>query len=165
MNCKKQKKKSDFAIKSGLKRHRTCKVCKRRYNKLWYKKNRTSHLKAVSIVSTLARTRLKDEVNKLKHNRKCTDCATPYPYYVMDFDHCRGKKKAHVADMVSRRASLQEILDEIKKCDLVCANCHRARTYFRSLQSKGARLGGLEPKTDRRLRRPLLYPSELQAQG
>ena len=60
----------------------------------------------------------------------CMDCLKSYPYYVMEFDH-RGeaKKFKSVTSMVSN--SWKQILAEIDKCDVVCANCHAVRTYNR----------------------------------
>jgi hypothetical protein len=51
----------------------------------------------------------------------------------MDWDHVRGVKIMNVADMRKRNVALEKILDEIAKCDLVCANCHRVRTFIRSI--------------------------------
>lgn len=63
-------------------------------------------------------------------SRPCMDCGVSYPHYVMDFDHCRGKKHKNVGEM--RSHSVKAILAEIEKCDVVCSNCHRERTYRRS---------------------------------
>lgn len=60
----------------------------------------------------------------------CTDCGKTYPPYVMDFDHVRGKKKFRLAQHM--KVGLPGLLAEIAKCDLVCANCHRERTYQRT---------------------------------
>ena len=37
----------------------------------------------------------------------------------------------HVSAMVTRGVAMEMILEEIAKCDLVCANCHRMRTWTR----------------------------------
>jgi hypothetical protein len=51
----------------------------------------------------------------------------------MDFDHRdRTTKTAAVTRMVGR-AGFERILAEVDKCDIVCANCHRARTHRRRL--------------------------------
>lgn len=64
-------------------------------------------------------------------DRPCMDCGESYPSYVMDLDHREGVTKIDkLSDMVSRY-SVQAILDEISKCDAVCANCHRERTFQR----------------------------------
>lgn len=71
-------------------------------------------------------------VRKQKESEPCSDCHIYYPYYVMDFDHVRGRKRWDVSEMTSKGKSLGAIEKEIRKCDLVCANCHRIRTYTRS---------------------------------
>jgi hypothetical protein len=61
----------------------------------------------------------------------CLDCGKSYPPVVMDFDHVRGAKVAGVSSML-RRCAYDAIVAEIAKCDLVCANCHRLRTFKRA---------------------------------
>ncbi len=58
----------------------------------------------------------------------CVDCGVQYPPYVMDFDHVRGKKEFRLGSGAGS-ASLAKIVEEIAKCDLVCSNCHRFRTF------------------------------------
>jgi hypothetical protein len=69
----------------------------------------------------------RDIVNGLK-NRPCMDCGGWFDPWQMDFDH-REDKRRSVGAMVSGDCSIEAILAEIKKCDLVCANCHRTRTH------------------------------------
>lgn len=71
-------------------------------------------------------------VNELKEGKPCKDCGNSYPVYAMDFDHREGEKKERgISLMVRRGVSIKKILLEIKKCDLVCAVCHRIRTHKR----------------------------------
>ena len=66
-------------------------------------------------------------LRELKSN-PCVDCGRIYPYYVMDFDHPDPTVK--IADVSTLKlTSLPRLLEEIGKCDLVCVNCHRLRTY------------------------------------
>lgn len=58
-------------------------------------------------------------------SRPCSDCGRTFPPEVMDFDHVRGEKVAGLA----RVRNPEQALDEAQKCDLVCACCHRVRTY------------------------------------
>lgn len=68
-------------------------------------------------------------VNSLK-NKPCEDCGKAYPPYVMDFDHRDSKTKVDsIARIIRDGWSEKRIMTEIKKYDLVCANCHRIRTY------------------------------------
>ena len=50
----------------------------------------------------------------------------------MELDHRDGTiKEAAVANLVSKGCTDARLLEEIEKCDVVCANCHRMRTYRR----------------------------------
>jgi hypothetical protein len=55
----------------------------------------------------------------------CVDCGEADPV-VLDFDHVRGVKRKEVSKLVT--ASTKTLLEEIAKCDVRCANCHRRRT-------------------------------------
>ena len=58
------------------------------------------------------------------------DCKESYPYYVMDFDHVRGRKHKNVMELIPT-LSKKLIDEEIAKCEIVCSNCHRVRTHER----------------------------------
>lgn len=59
----------------------------------------------------------------------CADCGERHPYYVMDFHHVRGKKVMNVSRMAIRPTSLKKLKTEIEKCEVICSNCHRYRTF------------------------------------
>jgi len=61
---------------------------------------------------------------------KCFDCKKEYPPEVFDFDHCSGEKVEEIATLI-RDKPWTEVLEELKKCELVCSNCHRVRTVRR----------------------------------
>lgn len=65
----------------------------------------------------------------------CADCGKRYPHYVMDFDHVSDDKEANVSDLKRSGVSESRLLAEIAKCEVVCANCHRARTWKRSART------------------------------
>jgi hypothetical protein len=61
----------------------------------------------------------------------CMDCGRRFPPCAMDFDHRDpGSKRSAVMRMIGR-AGTARILDEVARCDIVCANCHRLRTFQR----------------------------------
>lgn len=77
----------------------------------------------------------KEKVRKMvldAKNKPCADCMVIYPYYVMDLDHVRGSKKFNLSQATSHRRALTSVQEEIQKCDAVCSNCHRERTYCRT---------------------------------
>jgi hypothetical protein len=62
----------------------------------------------------------------------CFDCKMS-DMRVLEFDHVRGKKLFNIMSMVNKGLKKwEDILKEIKKCDVVCANCHRIRTVKRA---------------------------------
>jgi hypothetical protein len=53
-----------------------------------------------------------------------------FPPYVMDYHHTDPDIKDNaVGNMISGNAPVERVLQEINKCILVCANCHRMLHY------------------------------------
>jgi hypothetical protein len=61
----------------------------------------------------------------------CMDCGETFPFFVMQFDHRDPREKKYVVSQMVGRAGTETILAEIAKCDIVCTNCHRERSYQR----------------------------------
>jgi|18_taG_2_1085343.scaffolds.fasta_scaffold213316_1 hypothetical protein len=57
----------------------------------------------------------------------CVDCGEKDPC-LLEFDHVRGIKKYNLSRMWTTGYSLDKIKEELKKCDIRCANCHRKKT-------------------------------------
>ena len=96
-------------------------------NRRYYEKNKAR----VRERTALARERNAKFVRDLKESTPCADCGKFYPWYVMDFDHLRDKI-ADVGTMATQTVvSLKTLQEEIDKCEIVCSNCHRVRTFTR----------------------------------
>lgn len=67
----------------------------------------------------------------------CIDCGE-VDVDVLDFDHVQGTKVCDVSRMVSRGYRLWRIKDEVEKCEVRCANCHRRVTAKRRKIAKSA---------------------------
>jgi len=63
-------------------------------------------------------------------NKPCMDCGIEYHFSIMQFDHVRGEKKFNLSK-AHRNYSMPQIIEEISKCEVVCANCHAYRTWSR----------------------------------
>jgi hypothetical protein len=103
-----------------------CKSCHNEYQKAAYKKNPYSTRKYGKKRSLEIR-----ELVQNAKNKPCQDCGKEYPYYVMDLDHVRGDKRFNLSIAASKMRSLKSVQEEIDKCDVVCSNCHRERTFNR----------------------------------
>lgn len=64
----------------------------------------------------------------------CKDCEVQYSPWVMHFDHRNPREKLYnVSSMVRNGMKETKILQEVAKCDVVCANCHAERTHKQRL--------------------------------
>jgi hypothetical protein len=72
----------------------------------------------------------KQWVIEYKLSRGCADCGYNEHHAALDFDHRPGTRK--VRDIKSgQQLGWDALQDEVAKCDVVCANCHRIRTFRR----------------------------------
>lgn len=70
-------------------------------------------------------------IGNIKMKSGCKDCGyNKYPE-ALDFDHI-GDKIASITDMIYRGYAIDKIFEEMDKCEIVCANCHRHRTLERT---------------------------------
>jgi hypothetical protein len=71
-------------------------------------------------------------VDKLKAESGCMDCGLKPEYsQVLEFDHRPDEVKLfHISDRMAT-GTMDDLLAEIRKCDIVCANCHRVRTVLK----------------------------------
>ena len=61
---------------------------------------------------------------------ECGHCQESNPI-VLEFNHIRGIKINNVTELVSQLYSIKAIQEEIDKCEILCANCHRIKTWER----------------------------------
>lgn len=112
--------------KVNVKRSSRCRACSR-LRLLAYEHDKSAKIRAISIRAKSV---------------PCMDCGAPYPHYVMDLDH---RPEFEKVKNVSRNAfwrtrPISEFVAEIEKCDVVCANCHRERSYQREQESDAVQL-------------------------
>lgn len=112
------------------------KEASRRHSRAHYERNMESRKAQALASKRKQRAMLRDAVNTYKASHPCRDCHVQYVPHVMEFDHVRGTKHANIADLVSGAVGLKTLLDEMDKCEVVCANCHRVRTQRRLICEK-----------------------------
>lgn len=104
---------------------------RRRYKKRYYRNHKAEIIAKVKAAQRRNVETLRRLVRERK-SRPCLDCGISYPYYVMDLDHRDGTVKVESVGNMVGKGRVKQFLVEIEKCDPVCANCHRERTYRRS---------------------------------
>lgn len=108
-----------------------CKTCAYELKTVYREKNK----------DYLAKRRLKrgqeaaEWFESYKDNKQCADCGETFRYWMLDYDHREDKlyKPGHLKKTLKSR---ETIMKELAKCDLVCSNCHRIRTWKRQQEAK-----------------------------
>ena len=131
--CSRCRREKEFSANAGRKNGRGvyCKDCQREHQHNWYLRHKKAQIGRVAS----RHKRIQGLVRQAK-NRPCKDCGGVFPACCMDFDHVKGLKKFGLSN-AHRRFSIEKIEQEIKKCEVVCSNCHRIRTERRLGSSTG----------------------------
>ncbi len=86
----------------------------------WYAENKDSEKAHV--------IKRKNEIRKwfqeYKKSLKCSKCGEDHPATI-DFHHRIGNKENGISKMVGDGYSIERIKEELEKCEVLCANCHR----------------------------------------
>ena len=82
------------------------------------------------------RARRRRLIHEMKKSLSCVYCGYSNPLCI-DFDHIdHSTKKAVPATMITGGYKWEDVLEEIAKCQPVCANCHRMKTILESDKMK-----------------------------
>ena len=131
--CKEEKELSEFGPKKRRGKVELRSECLSCYNAYHVSRRQANKKAHKAHRETVKRNTLekREWVQSLKHNKQCSACGLAYPHWVMDFDHRPGEVKVAGIARMYQNYGRKTILEEIAKCDLVCSNCHRDRTYHR----------------------------------
>lgn len=114
----------------GASKRLKCRSCNKEYQAKWWQDNKEVHKQRVRENNLKLISRNQDFIYSYLLSHACLDCGESDPI-VLDFDHLRDKYKG-VSRLVYNGSGLDQIIQEIDKCEVVCANCHRRRTAQRS---------------------------------
>jgi hypothetical protein len=129
LHCQETKPESEFnrnkGNPDGLKTW--CRAC----DKAWYQAHRSYHIAKARQNNIRYKLRNTQRVQRHLATHPCVDCGE-IDLVVLTFDHLPGHKKAgNVSDMRRYGVPQARLIDEIKKCEVVCCNCHARRTALR----------------------------------
>lgn len=66
-------------------------------------------------------------LDEAKLRRGCAVCSYNEHAVALDFNHYKGAKRADITKMVTY--SWASIIEELRKCVVLCSNCHRVVTH------------------------------------
>lgn len=121
--CKEEKELDQFSNKKG-KKQPVCKECNKAYQKAHYISNKSDYLK---------NNKRREEINRkwfkaYKKTLVCSRCPENHPS-CLDFHHVDPDKKKWAIGPNAHKISLKSLKEEIAKCIILCANCHRKEHY------------------------------------
>ncbi len=136
-SCDLVKSLSMFPFKNKMlgKRGSTCLACMAAYGREHYARNREKYLQKAH--RRRGRVHAKNDERLLAYllGHPCVDCGETDPL-VLDFDHREPSSKTDEVSRLAHRQPWHVVLEEIEKCDVRCANCHRRKTARRFRWSK-----------------------------
>ena len=128
--CGTEKPLDEFAWRRRKREQRDnyCRPCRSAYHREHYLANKQRYIDAAARrKKALLQERFIFLIAYFR-DHPCVDCGETDPV-VLEFDHLRDKKFMIATGI--RNRNWNDVLDEIAKCDVVCANCHRRRTAKR----------------------------------
>lgn len=128
--CEEEKPEADFAWRRKAKGQRDnyCRPCRADYKQEHYAANRPRYVAAARARKQALIAERMEFLLDYFGKHPCADCGETDPI-VLEFDHLRDKQFGIASGFRDR--NWQSVLEEIAKCDVVCANCHRRRTAKR----------------------------------
>ncbi len=160
--CFLEKSESDFYVKAKLtgKLHSHCKGCYAQKRKLFHDAHYTKYGDAYRERARIRAANIKrlrqDKLYEYLKNKSCSICGFD-DIRTLDFDHIDPtKKRFSIARAINERYSWEEIAKEIKKCRILCSNCHRIRTAEQFGWRKW-HLGGMVTQSSAKARTPVQF--------
>lgn len=101
----------------------TCRQCYNAKTTKWYRENRERRQQAANERN---RKRKAEMVNHF--GGKCHDCGGVFPQCVYEFHHLDPSQK-DVNPSAALSWSKDRMWDELNKCVMLCANCHKVRHF------------------------------------
>lgn len=124
VRCKNFKDETEFNKNLCRKDHlqTICKACSRKNSTKYYNKDKPTHYQRVKD----RRNELYEWYRSIKESLGgCVKCGEN-TIICLDFHHQDPKEKEYnIVTMANRGFSKENILKEIKKCVILCSNCHR----------------------------------------
>lgn len=96
-----------------------CRACQKKYKDQHYQDNKKFY-------QDKQRKRRKEKSiwwQEFKKTLKCERCLENHPA-CLQFHHKNPKKKEKELSLVCRSWSIERLMKEVKKCKVLCANCH-----------------------------------------
>jgi transcription elongation factor Elf1 len=125
--CRVQKQRDNFNRdshrKDGL--QNVCRECSAQRSRLYYQTHTQEHREATKKRRNENRKQLRQRIDVIKRRFGCRVCGES-DIVCLDFHHLNPNiKDFDIAQTMNHEWSWERVLEEIRKCVCLCANCHR----------------------------------------
>lgn len=122
--CKQEKPLSEFAINRTRKDGHAsdCKACR----KIYRDKHYLEHKEYYKDKASKYRSKKNKEFEELRSTLKCSICGEDR-HWCLEFHHLNPNEKE--SEVTRLKESPRRLREELKKCIVLCANCHRGLHY------------------------------------
>ena len=96
------------------------------YQRKWYQANKEVQKVRTRANNKRLRKERKEFVDEHKLERGCCECGYKKCSRALDLHHRDPETKVmEIGRMITYHSSLEKLVAELAKCDVLCANCHR----------------------------------------
>ncbi len=126
--CKINKPLSEYNWKiKNVKRAFYCRDCSRKYIREHYIKNQKYYMDKAHARNKVIKEKAFVYISSYFLKHPCIDCGET-DILVLEFDHRdKSTKEKNISSIIRNYGSIDQLVKEIAKCDVRCANCHRRR--------------------------------------
>lgn len=130
--CKQDKELSEFSFRYKNRNilQSVCKPCKREIDNNDYQ--REGRKISLRKAQTTQRAKTKEFIDNYKRTHPCVKCGESR-FYVLDFHHTGSNKSYNIGESKTKGKSIYTVQEELDKCILLCANCHRELHHLERL--------------------------------
>ena len=130
-------------------RSSSCRACQAIHRRKHYLSRRQHYIDQSGVYRDKRNEGIREFILSIKAKTPCADCGQIFHHYAMDFDHLpQYEKSFEISNALN--VSRERLVAELAKCELVCANCHRVRTWAQQGNQakfrKAARQNPTDPK-------------------
>lgn len=103
----------------------------REYKRRWIRENKQRHIEYVRN----REGKMQEWFLEYRKNQACEICGENHPA-CLDFHHVNPAEKKFEVSARRNRPSMKALIEEIAKCRVLCANCHRKEHWKQREQAR-----------------------------
>lgn len=101
-----------------------CVNCRKKWSSNYYQTNKAECIAATTARHSKRRAELREWVAECKQKAGCAKCGFSNPVALQFHHRDPSNKVFSIGNIANRYYSKEAIAKEMKKCDVLCANCH-----------------------------------------